>query len=429
MTGFENEEKPTSLEVGRDGRQRKSCWPEPFIRGEIIGDSLRIDGVLGAGGMGVVYLAHDLRIGRAVAIKVSRDPAYDRLLQREAQALSTVRHPGLVTVHGLGTHRGHDYMVLERLLGRTLQDRIDSGKLSFAVDEALDLGIGICDALSAVHRAGLAHRDLKPSNVFVCGGRLVLLDFGLFIPEYDVGHHDEVAGSVEYMSPEVIGNSVVPGAGPLVDLYALGVILFELLAGRVPFSADVDAAILRKHLIEPVPDLSKLRPDVPHALVQLIEGLLEKDPANRTASAEAALWQLCAIRGSSARTGVSAYRVLVVDDDPGIGSVLRRALKQALPQLVVESETDPRRALAEIERDPPDLVLTDLNMPEMNGIELMMQLSAIPDSRRSRVVGISAEAEEQDIAAWRALGVVDFVPKDNSFVARISSIVAELRHR
>lgn len=425
----QDDERPTLTAVSRATRERASAWPGPFVRGEVISGAYRIDGVLGQGGMGVVYLAHDMHLSRNVALKVSSAPHYTDMLHREAQALAAVRHPGVVAVHAMGAHRQHPYLVLERLLGSTLQQRIDSARAPFSIDETLDLAIGICDALSAAHRAGLAHRDLKPGNVFVCGARIVLLDFGLFVPEYSVGAENEVAGSVEYMAPEVISSSVAPGSGPLIDLYALGIIIFELLVGRTPFVADRHSSILSRHLSEPIPDLADLRPETPRALIEVVEGLLEKSPVDRLGSAESVLWQLCAIRGDGARTGLQAFRVLVIDDDPSIASILRRSLKQAMPQLVVEAEHDPALALAEIERDCPDLVLMDLNMPVVNGVELMMQLRALPSARRPRVVAMSAEATDRDIALLRALGVVDFAAKDASFVNRISSIVGELRHR
>jgi serine/threonine protein kinase len=403
-------------------------WSGPLVRGEVIGDTYRIDGILGSGGMSVVYLAHDVRLDREVAIKVVRDGVWSHVLRREGQAIAAVRHPGVIGVHGMGTHLGHDYLVLERLRGRTLQARMDTQKLPVPIDEAVDIGIAVCDALSATHRAGLAHRDLKPDNVFVCGARVVLIDFGLFVPECDVAALDQVAGAPEFMAPEVISRSVVPGAGPLVDLYALGIMLFELLIGRTPFNGEQDV-VLRRHLSESPPDVAAIRPEVPSALAMLIGSLLEKSPLDRLGSAEAALWQLCAIRGRATGTGIRPFRVLVVDDDADVGTVLRRSLKQALPQLIVEVESDPQQALADIERACPDLVLMDLRMPEMNGVELMMRLSALPASRRPRVIGMSAEARDQDVAVLRTLGVVEFVSKDAAFIPRVSEVVGELRHR
>jgi two-component system chemotaxis response regulator CheB len=126
--------------------------------------------------------------------------------------------------------------------------------------------------------------------------------------------------------------------------------------------------------------------------------------------------------------GIQPFRVLVVDDAPGIASVLRRSLKAAMPQLVVETETNPRLAIPEIERTPPDLVLLDLNMPEMNGIEVAMALAAIPKERRPNIVATSAEATEKDVAVLQSLGVRAFVPKDSRFVARLSSAITDLRN-
>jgi len=403
-------------------------WKGPFVRGDIIDGIYRIDGMLGAGGMSIVYLAHDTRLDREVAIKVVTDPAWSSSLRREGQGLAAVRHPGVIGVYGMGRYLGHDYLVLELLRGRTLQSRLDTSRKRFTIDEVVDLAIGICDALSAAHRAGLAHRDLKPDNVFVCGARIILLDFGLFVPECDAAAVDQFAGSPEFMAPEIITRSVAPGSGPLVDLYALGIMMFELLVGYTPFDAEHKEATFRRHLTERAPEVVTLRDDVPQALSDLVASLLEKTPSDRLGSAEAALWQLCAIRGKAAGTGVRPYRVLVVDDDAAIAMILRRSLKRALPQLVVEAESDPRQALIDIERDCPDLVLMDLQMPEMNGVELMMQLSALPGNRRPRVVGMSSEASARDIAVLRTLGVLEFVPKDANFIHHVAAVVGDLRH-
>lgn len=402
---------------------------EPFRLGDVIDGTYRLTEHLGRGGMGVVYGARDLRLLRSVAVKASLDPRWSPAIRMEAQALAAIRHPGVVRIHASGDHLGHDYFVMERLVGRTLQERIDEThrkRRRFSVEETLDVLIGITDALTATHGTGLAHRDLKPGNVMISGARVVLLDFGLFVPECEISEEQSVAGSAEYMAPEVIAQKVAPGAGPLVDLYALGILGFEMLVGKTPFGSPNLQRTLTDHLVTPPPKID--RPDAPAPLLRLVDELLAKDPGDRPGSAEAVLWQLCAIRSPHGGiAGVRPLHVLVVDDDPEIASVLRRSLKASMPQLTVEAETDPTLALEQMERDPPDVVLLDLNMPKMNGVEVAMALRSLPPDRRPRVVGMSAEAHDRDVAVMRAVGVEDFVPKDLRFVARMTAVIGAIR--
>lgn len=402
---------------------------EPFKVGDTVAGAYLLTEHLGRGGMGVVYGARDQRLVRSVALKASLDPRWSPAVRAEAQALAAIRHPGVVRVHASGEHQGHDYFVMERLVGRSLQDRIDETKRrgrKFTLEETLDVLIGITDALTATHGTGLAHRDLKPGNVMLCGGRVVLLDFGLVVPECEIKEEQSVAGSAEYMAPEVIAQKVAPGGGPYVDLYALGIMAFEMLMGHTPFGGNNLQRTLTDHLVTPAPAVE--RADVPSSVVRLVDELLSKDPGDRPGSAEAVLWQLCAIRSPhGGLAGVRPLHVLVLDDDREIASVLRRTLKACMPQLTVEAETDPTIALEQIERDPPDVLLLDLNMPKLNGVEVAMALHAMPHDRRPRIVGMSGDASVKDVAVMRAVGVEDFVPKDLRFLARMTSVIGHIR--
>jgi CheY-like chemotaxis protein len=124
---------------------------------------------------------------------------------------------------------------------------------------------------------------------------------------------------------------------------------------------------------------------------------------------------------------VRPLHVLVLDDDKEIATVLRRSLKAGMPQLTVEAETDPALALEQIERDPPDVLLLDLNMPKMNGVEVAMALHGMQHDRRPRIVGMSGDASAEDVAVMRAVGVVDFVPKDLRFVSRMTAVIGHIR--
>jgi serine/threonine protein kinase len=404
----------------------------PFRVGDLIDDTYEITRVLGAGGMGVVYEARDLILLRLVAIKAPLFAAYARSLRAEAQALAAIRNPAFVTVHHVGHHKDVLFMVMERLFGDTLETRLDEARARgehLSLEEVLDLLIPITDALSAAHAVGIAQRDLKPANVVVCGERVVLVDLGLFVPEVLVAPENDAAGSAEYIAPEVLLRTVEPGEGPLIDLYALGILTFELLTNTTPFGGESLGRMLANHVGAPVPDVRARRPDVPPELAGLVSELLAKDPRSRPPSAEAVLWQLKDVRNHGVRR-TKRMSVLAIDDEAHVGIALKKSLEAAFPQVHVYAITDPERAMPSATGTFPaaDVVLVDLNMPKHNGIEVCMSFLALPLDRRPVVVAMSAQATERDIAVLHALGVRHFVPKDAAFVSAMSNVIRDLRN-
>jgi len=186
--------------------------PGPVLMvGEVVAGIYEVRGLLGAGGMGEVYEAHDRVLNRNVALKVVHPSIDGEYLLREGRALAAIHHPGIVAVHTMGTHRGVSFLVLERVRGlsvdRLLEERRARGE-RFGVSEALELLVAVADALTVVHRAGLAHRDVKPANVMLApGGRVVLMDFGLVLPYSDRDGHSDIAGSLLYMAPEALSGA------------------------------------------------------------------------------------------------------------------------------------------------------------------------------------------------------------------------------
>src|SRR5262245_17077771 len=210
----------------------------------------RIDGVLGRGGMGTVYLAHERRLDRKVALKVIRpelagDDTYRRRFASESRAAAAIEHPRVVGVHRAGEERGSLYLAMRHIPGRDLQLRLASeGRLS--PGRAVALVGEVAEALDAIHAAGLIHRDVKPGNVIV--GRLnggehaYLTDFGLakaVAASGGITRTGEVIGSLDYMAPEQIEARRVDARA---DVYALGCVLFQLVTGRVPFPAGESSA-------------------------------------------------------------------------------------------------------------------------------------------------------------------------------------------
>ena len=407
----------------------------PFSTGQVLAGSYEITAVLGVGGMGVVYEAHDRLLDRTVAIKAPVDSACAPALRREAVAMAAVHHPNLVTPYTLARAAGVEFLVMERVFGMTLEDRITeawNAERPIPFDEALGHLISVTDALTAVHRAGVAHRDVKSANVMISGRRVVLVDLGLATPEIEIRAGGTLAGSVEYMAPELILDGVKPGRGPLVDLYALGVVAFELLAGRRPFESPTTRGMLSAHLHEAIPDLRSLRADVPDKLAELVRQMLAKAPEERPESSEAVLWRLNAIRaelprGPAAAGAAPQLSVLIVDDDPELGALLKRSLQWTLPRLVVTTVTDPAGALARMKRSSPDIAIVDLNMPGMNGVELCMNLNSFPWRTRPVVVAMSGRCSYDDLALLRSLDVYDFVRKDEGFVPRMCNVIGDVR--
>lgn len=256
---------------------------------------------LGAGGMGEVYRAKDRRLGREVALKVlPADVAShtDRLarFEREARAVAALNHPNIVVLYSIEDAGAVRFLTMELIEGQSLDRHLAQGGLPLA--RVLDFGIALADALTAAHAKGVVHRDLKPANVMLTpDGRIKVLDFGLaklsaVEPDGDamqlatmttpVSGEGQVVGTVAYMAPEQVRGAAVDSRS---DLFALGVVLYELAVGRRPFAgasqAEVASAILRD---EP-PPLASLRADLPRDLQRIVDRCLEKDPARRVQTA------------------------------------------------------------------------------------------------------------------------------------------------
>lgn len=401
-----------------------------FTPGTVVAGAYEILGVLGEGGMGIVYEARDIDLGRRVAIKAPLFAAYDAALRREAQALAALSGERFVKVHHLARHGDLDLLVLERLFGETLQDRLDAVTQQghkLPIPEVLDVVVAIADALAAAHRCGIAQRDLKPSNVMLTGRRIVLFDLGLFVPEVLVDPDADICGSAEYIAPEVLRRDVRRGEGPLVDLYALGVIAFELLTGTTPFAGPTMQITLANHVMGKRPPLRALRPDVPRALEALVDELLARYPEDRPPSAEAVVWQVEAMRMPPPSERRHSLHVVAIDDEPHVGTALKRALESAFPRMEVEATTDGRKVMDRSTSRLPDIVLVDLNMPRANGIEVCMGLLAVPPEKRPTIVAMSSQAKDEDVAVLEALGVSHFVPKDASFLRAMSDVIGTIR--
>jgi serine/threonine protein kinase len=254
----------------------------------MLGD-YRIEGIVGVGRMGVVYLAIDRITGRAVALKVLRedvgiDPVYRERFRREGTLLASLNHPHVLPIHGMGEMDG-DLYIATRLVSATLRNAIIAGPI--AMDDAMMILSSVASALDAAHAAGIVHRDVKPANVLIDPGPMVYLgDFGLARdPEGEaLTAPGQVLGTIDYMAPELIDGE---GVGPATDIYGLACLAVETLTGAVPFARDTDAAIMYAHIVDPPPSVSERRSDLPQSLDDVIAAGMAKDPDERPPSAGA----------------------------------------------------------------------------------------------------------------------------------------------
>jgi serine/threonine protein kinase len=347
-------------------------------------DEYHLETLLGQGGMARVYRGLDVRLNRRVAIKVidkpfRADPDYTRRFEREAQAIAQLEHPHIVRLYRYGEANGLLYMALQEIEGIALDQMLAAYQADaefIEPEEASRITREICSALDYAHSRGVIHRDVKPANIILNEhGHAILVDFGLALLA-DAGTRGEVFGTPHYMAPEQIRSSsqVVPQS----DLYAMGVILYEMFTNRVPFDAEepLDVAIL--HMTEPPPSPREFRPDLSQALAAVILKALAKEPEERYPGGMALV------------------------------NALERTLKtQAPPPTLSHLSIPDRVALRLAERQPPLAAIPDLppELIETQPAWKLPQPQAYPRREDGQVAGQPAPPARSYWPIYLGLGV------------------------
>jgi serine/threonine protein kinase len=415
------DDSPTRASGGVDDHgqpaHKAPAWEGP-AGGTLIGDSYRVVGPLGQGGMGVVVLAVDERLERDVAIKLIR-PAYtrspsarDRFLI-EARAMARVRHENVVEIYAFGEFLDTPYFVMEYVPGTNVANWLDDGLLEDrlpSVDEALGYLDQVCRGVAAIHASGAVHGDLKPSNLLIGpASRVAVADMGLsrlFDPTGRLGDHP-MAGTPAYMAPEFARTDLSRELVQRGDVYALGVIAFEMLSGHQPFAIETTADMLLAHSIGRPPTPSQFRPELTHAFDDSLLNALKFDPVERTRSADAFRRALLEAR-ETLTSNYNAVRIIIADDDRDFLALATEALAYGFPGAKIEAVTDGEAALRACDREPASLAVIDLDMPGMNGVELTAALRA---QYSLPIVVVTASGGAPDWHLLSSLGADGFLVK------------------
>jgi serine/threonine protein kinase len=416
--------KPTAPGVAEDAGAPAVSLPE-------IGDDLagyRIHALAGRGGMGVVFRAEHLHLGRLVALKVlTADLAHNRRFRerfiREARTTARLDHPNIVPVFDAGEADGLLYIAMKYIDGVDLGELIDAeGRLS--PQRTVDLLTDIADALDVAHSAGLMHRDVKPGNVLVDNRRPYLTDFGLterISARAALTAAGPTVGTAAYLAPEQIRGQDVDARS---DIYALGCVLYECLTGNVPFVRNSEMAVLWAHL-EQEPEPPSRRVDgLPAALDAVFATALAKRKQDRYTSCGQLIEAVAEVTDSqrarsSARNEVPVTTVLVASGDRAARSLIEATLAEG--RVSVAGASDAQRALDQAQAHPPGLAFVDADLPG-GAIALCQQLRSSDEAAAPRIVMLVGRRDHFDRGAAVGAGIDDFLAKPFSALQLLAKL-------
>jgi two-component system, LytTR family, response regulator len=371
------------------------------IEGEML-NHYRVMKRLGAGGMGEVFLAEDTKLHRKVALKVllpgvAEDPDRMGRFVQEARLASALSHPNAAHIYEIGEAAGQHYLAMEYIEGETLESRLTRPELEhkpLPVADIVSIGAQVADALDAAHAKGVIHRDIKPANLMIgMRGHVTVLDFGLakLMPaDQPAGSNQTktssqiatqfltsggvVLGTVSYMSPEqALGREV----DYRTDIFSLGVVLYRMATGRLPFDGATAQETLAR-ILQGQPDaMARLNYELPEELERMVRKCLEKDRERRYQSARELLVDLRSLERSTSDSGSGnrgrsgAVRAVIVDDEELARQLLREYLRDAGGVDVVAECANGFEAVKAIAENKPDLVFLDVQMPKLDGFEVL----------------------------------------------------------
>jgi two-component system, LytTR family, response regulator len=348
----------------------------------------RILSTLGVGGMGEVFLAEDSRLRRKVALKVllpevAQDSERLARFLQEARTASALSHPNAAHIYEVGEANGSHFLAMEYIEGETLESRLTGDALPLS--EIVNIGTQVADALEAAHARGIVHRDIKPANLMIgARGHVTVLDFGLakFLPESSsvASESSQIAtqfmtsggvvlGTVAYMSPEQALGRVVDHR---TDLFSLGVVLYRMATGRLPFGGSTPQETLARILEGRIESIARLNYDIPEAFESIVRKCLEKDRERRYQSGRELNIDLQNLaRPSGERRGAGPLRAVIVDDEELARHLLREYLLGAGGVEIAAECANGFEAVKAVAEHKPDLVFLDVQMPKLDGFEVL----------------------------------------------------------
>jgi DNA-binding NarL/FixJ family response regulator/predicted Ser/Thr protein kinase len=398
-----------------------------------IGLRYEIEKLIGSGAVGRVYLGHDRQTGEPVAIKelmsdwVARAPDSVERFRREGEALRKLNHPNIVKVLATLEENDQHYLVMEYVGGGSLADLLKR-QPQLPIEQVISIGLELSDALSRAHHLDIIHRDLKPGNILLAeDGTPRLTDFGLaHIGSYPaLTTAGQLLGTFQYLSPEACQNQPLDARA---DIWSFGVVLFEMLTGQLPFDGDSPIEIIHAIQNQPIPEVAWYRKDVPAPLTDLISRMLLRDRPVRLASARLVGAELEALQRGIRSARVSPppdraispqpittppspkIKVLLVDDHAVVRQGLRTFLELQDDMTVAGEAANGLEAIEQAQQVQPDIVLLDLMMPKMGGVEATPHIIAACPSARVIILTSFGE-DDQVIPAIRA-GAQGYLLKD-----------------
>ncbi len=398
-----------------------------------IGERYEIEKLIGSGAVGRVYLGRDRQTGEPVAIKelmsdwVTHAPDSLERFRREGEALRKLNHPNIVKVLAALEEDNQHYLVMEYVGGGSLADRLKR-QHQLPIEQVISIGLELSDALSRAHHLDIIHRDIKPGNILLAeDGTPRLTDFGLAhigsFPSLTIA--GQLLGTFQYLSPEACANQALDARA---DIWSFGVVLFEMLSGQLPFDGDSPIEIIHAIQNQPIPEVTWYRKDAPAPLAELIHRMLMRDRPARLASARLVGAELEALQRGMPSGHVSPppnqagapppigthpipkIKVLLVDDHAVVRQGLRTFLELQDDMMIAGEAANGLEAIEQAKQAQPDIVLLDLMMPKMGGVEATPHIIAA--SPRARVIILTSFGEDDQVIPAIRAGAQGYLLKD-----------------